>query len=81
MPCYWWTLFTEIEVDLTFDTIVEACSESLKNFEEVSIVFVSRSANSVAHRLAQAAYSMSGPREWIGAAPDFISCNLDLDKN
>lgn len=47
----------------------------------MSIDLVSRSANTVAHRLAQSAYSMSGPREWIGAAPDFISCNLDLDKN
>lgn len=65
-----------------FDTIVEACSDSLKHFEEVSIVFASRSVNSVAHVLAQTqtqtAYSMSRPMEWISTAPEFISCNLDL---
>ncbi|XP_074328478.1 uncharacterized protein LOC141666388 [Apium graveolens] len=64
-----------------FDTIVETCSSSLKHFKEVSIVFASRSANSVAHVLAQAAYYMSGPTEWFSAAPDFISCNLELDLN
>ncbi|KAL8156414.1 hypothetical protein AgCh_001488 [Apium graveolens] len=64
-----------------FDTIVETCSSSLKHFKEVSIVFASRSANSVAHVLAQAAYSMSGPTEWFSSAPDFISCNLELDLN
>lgn len=62
-----------------FDTIVEACSENLEHFEEVSIVFVSRSANSVAHALAQAARSMSGPMEWFDTAPEFISCNLALE--
>ncbi|XP_074323048.1 uncharacterized protein LOC141659993 [Apium graveolens] len=62
-----------------FDTIVEACSDSLKHFEEVLIVFASRSANRVAHSLAQVFNSMPGPMEWLSAAPDFISCNLDLD--
>lgn len=62
-----------------FDTIVEACSDGLKHFEEVSIVFSCRSANSVAYILAQDAYYMSGPMEWINTAPDFISYNLDLD--
>lgn len=62
-----------------FDTIVEECNDVIRHFEDVSVVFVSRSANMVAHLLAQAAYSMSGPREWFNTAPDFISCNLDLE--
>ena len=62
-----------------FDTIVEACSDNLKHFEEVLIVFASQSANSIAHELARAAHSMSGPMEWFNTAPDFISCNIDLE--
>ena len=62
-----------------FDTLVEDCRELLKHFEEVLVVFVNRSANSVAHKLAQAAYSMSGPHEWLYTAPDFIMCNLALE--
>ncbi|XP_074373281.1 uncharacterized protein LOC141713413 [Apium graveolens] len=46
-----------------FDTIVENCSEILKHFEEVLVVFAHRSANTVAHLLAQVAYSMTGLRE------------------
>ena len=38
--------------------------------------FEYRSANPVAHLLAWAAFSMSGPREWFGVAPEIISCNL-----
>lgn len=61
-------------------TIVEECEEILKHFREVLVVFVRRSANQVAHVLAQASYSMSGPMEWIDAAPDFILCNLISDE-
>lgn len=62
-----------------FDTIVDECNDILRHFENVSVVFVSRSANMVAHLLAQAAYSSTGPREWFDTAPDFISCNLALE--
>lgn len=61
-----------------FDTIVDDCRELLKHFVEVSIVFVHRYANSVAHALAQATYSLSGLKEWYSVAPDFILCNLAL---
>ncbi|XP_017239320.1 uncharacterized protein LOC108212100 [Daucus carota subsp. sativus] len=62
-----------------FDTHVEDCRELLKHFEDVLVVFVNRSANSVAHELTKAAYSMSGPQEWLYAAPEFIICNLALE--
>lgn len=55
-----------------FDTIMEACSENLKHFEELSIVFSTRYANNITHVLAQAARSMSGPIEWFDIAPRFI---------
>lgn len=38
--------------------------------------FVYRSANTVAHLLAQATCSMSGLQEWLSVAPEFIVCNL-----
>lgn len=62
-----------------FDRIVEYCVELFKHFEEVLFVFFHRSANNiVAHLLAQAEYSMSGPQEWCYTAPNFIACNLAL---
>lgn len=60
-----------------FDIIVKDCSDSLR--QNVSVVFASRFANSVAHVLAQTTYFMSGLMKWISTAPTFISCNLDLD--
>ena len=63
----------------TFDTIVDDCRELTKHFEEVLIMFVPRSANSVAHLLAKGAYSMSDLQEWLVTAPDFIMCNLALE--
>lgn len=62
-----------------FDTIVEDCRELMKHFQEVLVVFVNRYANMSAHMLAQAAYSKSGPREWLVNPPDFIICNLILE--
>ncbi|KAL8101548.1 hypothetical protein AgCh_033450 [Apium graveolens] len=61
--------------DSIFHTIVEDCVEHLKHFEQVLVMFARRSANRVAHLLAQTTYSMSGPMEWDDTAPDFI-CNL-----
>lgn len=62
-----------------FDTIIDDCRELFKHFEEVLVVYVHRSANNVAHLLAQTAYSKSGPQEWCSIAPDFIMCNLALE--
>lgn len=63
-----------------FDTIVEDCQELVKHFQEVLFVFVNRSANMVAHLLAQEAYSSSGPQEWLYIAHDFIACNLIMEE-
>ena len=43
-----------------FDTIAASCKELIKHCEDVSVVFVHRSANTVAHLLAKAMYSKSG---------------------
>ncbi|KAL8119323.1 hypothetical protein AgCh_016734 [Apium graveolens] len=62
-----------------FHTIIDDCISFLKYFREVLLVFDYLSANTVAHLLAQAADSMSDPREWFDIAPDFIRCNLLID--
>ena len=56
-----------------FHTIVLDCLELFKQFDNVLVEFVSRSANEVAHKLARAAHSLSGIEEWVGTAPDFVS--------
>lgn len=63
-----------------FHTIIEECEEILKHFHEVLVVFENRSANQVAYELAQAAYSMTDPMEWVNRAPDFLICNLISDE-
>ncbi|XP_074374530.1 uncharacterized protein LOC141714933 [Apium graveolens] len=55
-----------------FDTIVNDCVDLLKHFNDVLVVFTYRSANSVAHTLAKAAHSISGPQEWLNTAPEVI---------
>ena len=59
-----------------FHTIIDDCVRLLKHFSEVLVVFEYRSVNTVAHLLARAAFSMSGPMEWHSTAPEFIRCNL-----
>ena len=63
-----------------FHTIAEDCVEILKHFEEVLVVFTRRSANKVAHLLAQATYYVPDPMEWYNTAPDFI-CNLIMEES
>lgn len=63
-----------------FHTIIEECEEILKHFHEVLVVFENKSANQVVHELAQTAYSMSDPMEWVDRAPDFLICNLISDE-
>lgn len=58
-----------------FHAIIEDCIERLKHFEEVLVIFDHRSANRIAHLLAQAIYSTSDHMEGYHTAPDFI-CNL-----
>lgn len=59
-----------------FHMIIEDCRDILKHFTDVLVVFCPRSANMVAHLLAQATYSMSDSQEWLTTAPDFIMCNI-----
>lgn len=62
-----------------FGTIVGDCIQLLKHINPVLVKFVYRSANSVAHELAKAAYSMSEIGEWHDIPPAFIMHVLDLD--
>lgn len=60
-----------------FHTIVSDCVELCKHFDYVQIVFVRRSANSVAHVLAT--HSMPGLRDWDDITPEFIDHVLVSD--
>lgn len=55
-----------------FGTIVKECTQLLKHINPVLVRFIYRSANRVAHKVAKAAYSMSGIGEWLDNPPDFI---------
>lgn len=61
-------------------TIVKDYVEILKYFEEVLVIFTRRSANKLAHLLAQTTYSMPDSMEWYDTVPDFI-CNLIKDES
>ena len=62
-----------------FGTIVGDCVHLLKHINQVLIQFVFRSANSVAHELARATYSMSDRGEWYVTPPNFLSHVLEFD--
>lgn len=62
-----------------FGTIVENCLVLLKHINPVLVEFVYRSANMVAHVLAQACYSMPDLGEWTTTPPSFISHVLEMD--
>lgn len=62
-----------------FSTIVDDCLYLLKHINLVLVEFVYRSANTVAHVLAQASYSMSDVGEWVYIPPRFISHVLEMD--
>ncbi|XP_074368774.1 uncharacterized protein LOC141708859 [Apium graveolens] len=64
-----------------FHTIVLDSIELFKNYDDVLVEFILRSANEVAHRLARATYSMSGVKEWVHNPPSFICDVLSLDYN
>lgn len=55
-----------------FGTLVDDCIHLLKHINPVLVKFTYRSANSVAHDLARAAYSMSEVRVWHVSPPDFL---------
>ncbi|XP_031095097.1 uncharacterized protein LOC115999383 [Ipomoea triloba] len=52
--------------------VLRDCLALKRLFVEISFHFVSRSANTLAHALARAAASQSGPRSWFFTIPDCI---------
>lgn len=64
-----------------FGTLVSDCVYLLKHISPVLVRFSYRSANTVAHELARAAYSMSDIGEWYVIPPNFISHVLEIDKS
>lgn len=62
--------------NLIFHSIIDDCVGLLKHFSQVLVVFEYRSANIVAHFLARAAVSMSGPLECYHTTPEIIRCNF-----
>lgn len=60
----------------TFDTIIDDCRELIKHFQEVLLVFVPISANSVAHLIANDVYSVSDLQEWITTVLIFLFVTL-----
>ena len=62
-----------------FHSIVGDCVESIKQFEDVLVRFVPRSANEIAHLLARVSRSMSDLKEWDSVAPNFLSDVLSSD--
>ncbi|KAL8115005.1 hypothetical protein AgCh_021723 [Apium graveolens] len=62
-----------------FDTIVTDCIELIKHISPVLFSFAYRSANNVAHVLAQTTCSMSDVGEWYVTPPNFLIHALDLD--
>ena len=60
-------------------TIIVDCIQLLKHLNAVLLQFAYRSANSVAHVLAKAAYSMLGFEVWYDNRPDFLIHMLHFD--
>lgn len=53
----------------------------LSNLQNVSIKFAKRLVNCVAHSLATATNSHSGPMSWDAIPPDFLVTALAVDSN
>ena len=62
-----------------FGTIVHDSIYLLKHINPVCVRFIYRSANSVAHEIAKAAYSVSGVCEWFDNPPVYIKYVLDKE--
>ena len=68
------------DVDFShFGLIIQDCTFILATLRDVKVVFVRRSANSVAHTLVRAAVSMSGFHVWGYTPPDCIASLLHAD--
>ena len=60
----------------SYSLIIEDCSALSNSIRDVSFSFVRRSANSVAHSVAQAGNALSGHGEWRVVPPPFLSTDL-----
>ncbi|WCJ19123.1 hypothetical protein M5689_001426 [Euphorbia peplus] len=62
-----------------YGVILDDCKYLISSFNDVSVNYVGRSANQVAHSLAKAAYSLTEPMEWSLVPSDFILSALYFD--
>ena len=62
-----------------FAMLIADCQKLVSNMVNLKLYFVKRSANSVAHSVARASYSMSGPTVWDVIAPSFLTLTLLSD--
>lgn len=62
-----------------FGTIVRDCMHFFQHVKPVLVTFIYRSANSAAHVLAKAVYSMPDTGEWHVTPPSFLNHVLDLE--
>lgn len=62
-----------------FGTIIMDCVQLVKHINPVPVNFAYRSANTVAHMLAQATCSMTDMGEWYATPPSFLVRVLELD--
>ncbi|KAH9750457.1 reverse transcriptase domain-containing protein [Citrus sinensis] len=69
-------LVTNLSGPSSFSLIIEDCRALSNSIRDVSFSFVRRSANSVAHSVAQAGNSLSGHGEWRAVPPPFLIADL-----
>ncbi|XP_019157659.1 PREDICTED: uncharacterized protein LOC109154289 [Ipomoea nil] len=67
--------------DSSFDLILFDIKHFLLSVDQVAISHVSRTANTITHRLAREACSMSVRKEWTTIPPSFIVNALYFDLN
>ncbi|KAG8650771.1 hypothetical protein MANES_07G069794v8 [Manihot esculenta] len=63
----------------SFGSLVDDCKSLIAEMNSVSVSFVPRSANSVAHLIARAASTISDRIEWLSTPPQLIVHALMLD--
>ena len=59
--------------------LIADCQKLVSSMDNLKFSFVKRSANSVAHSIARASCSMSGPTVWDVIAPSFLTPTLISD--
>ena len=62
-----------------FTMLIVDCQKLVSNMVNLKLSFVKRSVNSVAHFIARASCSMSGPTVWDVIPPSFLTPTLLFD--